>query len=76
MFIEPTIGRIVLYRDTDYNINGDTEFPAMITHVTNQKVVNLIVFPNGLAPKVQLDVMHKEEVEMVDVHFWRWPPKV
>lgn len=72
--IEPTIGRIVLYRNKDYGIYEQTEFPAIITRVWDSQCINLTVFVDGCSPKFENSVPYKEEIATEDQHNWRWPP--
>jgi hypothetical protein len=88
----PTLGRIVLYHEGDWEgpsgasmewrgTNGHREHPAIITGVWSDTCVNLMVFFDAKAPAVRTSMLLlPDSVFAEGVHCsnsgWRWPPGV
>ena len=74
----PTIGRIVLVKYSDRKINGASEFPAIVTAVHSETMINCRVFADGeLMPCWETSVPNEAVAgEGYGGPTWRWPPKV
>lgn len=75
----PSIGRIVHYtlKEDENDINGARVFPAIITAVHGQTMVNLRLFVDSwqsTAPEWRTSVDFKRGEGQHDV--WEWPPRV
>ena len=73
----PTIGRIVLVK-SDRTINGSNEFPAIVTAVHSESMINCRVFEDCLElPSWQTSIPREDTAgEGYMGATWRWPPRV
>ena len=74
--IKPTIGRVVLYRnDSSVTHYGDNPNAAIVVHVWNDTMVNLVVFDSngGIHPKTNVTLRQSED-EAPQVSFCEWMP--
>lgn len=75
----PTIGRVVLYTlvDTEADINGSRQFPAIVVKVWSPDCVNLRVFADDDKPP-----LHRTSVCERGPHneqyggYWEWPVRI
>lgn len=71
--IEPSKGRIVLYREPGFVSNGDNEHVAIITRVWTRDCVNLTVLPDCGAPVSKTSVVFHDKDD--GDYGWRWPDR-
>lgn len=72
----PTIGHIVIYglAQSEPDVNGAREHPAMITRAWNDEMVNLVVFFDGAGPQIRTSVEFEPAAGERDA-YWRWPER-
>ena len=73
----PTTGRIVLVTNLSKVVNGKTEFPAIITAVHSDEVINCRVFEDSVdRPMWYTSVTHEGTAGSgYQGQTWRWPPR-
>lgn len=71
----PSIGRVVIFRDTRTADPHRCWLPAMITRVYKPESVNLTVFPDLAPPVFRGSVLHATVAGDEDC-CWDWPPRV
>lgn len=76
--MKPSIGRIVHFATLADSPSGE-HYAAVITHVWNDTIVNLFVFPKGkstdsLDSGVKTSVTYNEQV--TESYTWHWPERV
>jgi hypothetical protein len=74
----PTVGRIVHYTPSEDAGGKGQPYPAVVTHVWSDQVVNLSVANDGEFPFGR-DDEHPTSVPRDDrggPRTWRWPPRV
>ena len=79
--ITPTVGRVVHYipgENDDHMAKGGGDQPlaAIVTHVWNDRMVNLVIFDaNGVPyPKTSVTLVQPEDIEQPEAGFCQWMP--
>lgn len=78
MVIKPTVGRVVWYRpcaSDPFNGSDGQPLAAIVTHVWNDRMVNLGVFdPNGFVHGVTSVTLAQEGDEAPTARYCEWMP--
>lgn len=82
--IEPTVGRIVLYHPSDYDLNTDGRrqitkdqpFAAQVAYVWNPRLVNLMVIDHdGLSfHRTSVTLLQDDDVPPIGQFYCEWMP--
>lgn len=75
---EPSIGRIVHYRQPEHEqpVNGQRVHPAIVTTVFGPEMVNLTVFFDARAPEPRTSVAQGNVAQPADgAGVWDWPAR-
>ena len=84
MTMKPTVGHIVIFRETAWQgdgTNGTRDHPAIVTRVWSDTCVNLHVFFDASAPAprssvTQMPVLPEGVANTSPAGGWRWPERV
>lgn len=71
---KPTLGRIVLVKTYDADINGQSEHAAIVTQVWSEDCINVQVFP-GAGPVLCMTSVRPPQPGQERGASWRWPPR-
>lgn len=76
--MKPSIGRIVLFTlpEGERAVNGERTFPAIITMVHGERLVNLRVFKDEDRPAVERYTSVDHADEPGKPYTWSWPPRL
>lgn len=73
----PTIGRIVHVIGPDAESNGAKVAPGVITRVWSDDLINVLIFPDGVAPMARTSVKlyaSEDEARGITLADHRFPP--